>query len=88
MGGGGVTSTEEKERVVEEYFQRLYTTTNSNGMKAVLDKVDWVVTPAMNQTLLQLYSPDEIKRALFPMHPSKSPTLDDMSPFFFKKIFE
>ena len=79
---------EEKEWVAEEYFQRLYTITNLNGMEAVLDKVDRVVTPAMNQTLLQLYSPDEIKRALFHMHPSKSPILDGMSPFFFKKIFE
>ena len=70
-GGGGVTSTEEKERVAEEYFQRLYTITNPNGMEAILDKVDRVVTPVMDQTLLQLYSPDEIKRAFFQMHTSK-----------------
>ena len=76
-----------RERVAEEYFQRLYTTTNPNVIREVLDMVDRVVTPAMNQTLLQPYSPDEIKQALFQMHPSKSPGPDGMSPFFFQKYW-
>ena len=59
--GHWCTTNEEKERLAKEYFQRLYTTTNPNEMGAVLDKVDRVVTSDMNQTLLQSYSPDEIK---------------------------
>ena len=31
--------------------------------------------------------PDEVKRALFHMHPSKSPGSDGMSPFFFQKYW-
>ena len=50
--GRWCTTNEEKERVAEEYFQRLYTIANLNEMGAVLDKVDWVVTSDMNQTLL------------------------------------
>ena len=73
--------------MVEEYFQQLYTTTNSNEIGAILDKVDQVFTPNLNQNLLQPYTPDEIKRALFQMHPSKSPGLDGMSPFFFQKYW-
>ena len=73
--------------MVEEYFQQLYTTTNPNEIGAVLDKVDRVFTPDLNQNLLQPYTPDEIKRALFQMHPSKSPGLDGMSPFFFQKYW-
>ena len=73
--------------MVEEYFQQLYTTTNPNEIGAVLDKVDRVFTPDLNQNLLQPYTPDEIKRALLQMHPSKSPGLDGMSPFFFQKYW-
>ena len=51
-GGRWCATDEEKERVAEEYCQQLYTTTNPNEMRAVLDKVDRVVTPDMNQTLL------------------------------------
>ena len=41
----------------------------------------------MNHTLLQPYSPDEAKQALFQMHPSKSLGPDGMSPFFFQKYW-
>ena len=54
-------------------------------MDPVLDLVDRVVTLDMNNTLLQPYTPDEVKQALFQMHPSKSPGPDGMSPFFFQK---
>lgn len=59
--GRWCTTDEEKKRVAKEYFQRLYTTANPNEMGAILDKVDWVVTLDMNQTLLQSYSAYEIK---------------------------
>ena len=56
-------------------------------METVLDPVERLVTPNMNQQLLQPYTPEEIKRALFQMHPSKSPGPDGMSPFFFQKYW-
>lgn len=56
-------------------------------METVLDPVERLVTPDMNQQLLQPYTPEEIKRALFQMHPSKSPGPDGMSPFFFQKYW-
>ena len=49
--------------------------------------MDRVVTPAMNSTLLQPYTPDEAKQALFQMHPSKSLGPDGMTPFFFQKYW-
>ena len=72
--------------MAESYFQKLFTTANPVGMDPVLDLVDRVVTLDMNNTLLQPYTPDEVKQALFQMHPSKSPGPDGMSPFFFSKI--
>ena len=73
--------------MVESYFQKLFTTTNPIGMDPILDSVDRVGTLDMNSTLLQPYTSDEVKQALFQMHPSKSPRSDGMSPFFFQKYW-
>ena len=56
-------------------------------MDLVLESVDQVVTPDMNHTLFQPYTPNEVRRALFHMHPSKSPEPDGMSPLFFQKYW-
>ena len=71
--------------MAETYFQNLFTMSNSTNLESVLDSVDKVVTPDMNHTPLQPYTQDEVKRALFSMHPSKSPEPDGISPFFFPK---
>ena len=56
-------------------------------MDKVLSLVDRVVTPEMNQSLLQHYTTEEVQRALFQMHPSKSLGLEGVSPFFFQKFW-
>lgn len=73
--------------VAESYFQDLFTTSHLTQMKSLLESVDNVVTPAMNHSLLQPYTPEKVKRALFSMHPSKSPEPDGMSPSFFQKYW-
>ncbi|KAM5578651.1 hypothetical protein ABKV19_008793 [Rosa sericea] len=45
------------------------------------------VSTAMNADLTAPYSDSEIKKALFQMHPSKSPGPDGMSPCFFQKFW-
>ena len=51
----------------------------------LLNSVNSIITPDMNNSLLQRYAPDEVRNALFQMHPSKSPRPDGMSHFFFQK---
>ncbi|KAL6140797.1 hypothetical protein ACLB2K_059090 [Fragaria x ananassa] len=41
----------------------------------------------MNEALLLPYSDEELKKAVFQMHPSKSPGPDGMTPFFFQKYW-
>ena len=41
----------------------------------------------MNETLVQPYTEDEVRTALFQMHPLKAPRPDGMSPFFFQKYW-
>ena len=55
----------------EQYFKALLTSAQPTNMEAVLDPVNRLVTPNMNHQLLQPYTPEEIKRVLFQMHPSK-----------------
>ena len=51
--------------VVERYFLDLFTTTNPSNMDTVLNSVDKVVTPDMNHMLLQPYTFEEVRCALF-----------------------
>ena len=69
--------------IVEEYYNKLFTTTRPRNMERVLEVVDKVVTEDMAHSLTQPYIEEEVKVALFSMHPSKSPDLDGISSFFF-----
>ena len=51
--------------MADRYFQDLFTTTNPSNMDKVLNVVDRVVTPDMNHMLLQPYTPEEVRSALF-----------------------
>ena len=57
------------------------------NMESVLQAVQRKVTPHMNESLTHPYIADEVRLALFQMHPSKSPRLDGMSHFFFQKYW-
>lgn len=74
-------------KLAENYFQNLFTTSNQTSLESILDSVDKVVHPDMNCTLLQPYTPKEVRTALFSMHSSKSPGPNGMSPFFFQKFW-
>ena len=61
-GGGQWHENEEGiARVAEEYFQELFTTSNPSIIEPVVERVDRVVTPLMNQQLLQPYTAEEVK---------------------------
>ena len=76
------TNEEKIATIVEEYYKQLFTSSNSLDMKEVIDSMDKVVTEDMAQDLICPYTMDEVKTALFQMHPSKVPGLDSMSPIF------
>ncbi len=73
--------------IAADYFEELFTTSNPSRIDNTLLAVDGVVTPEMNRRLLLPYNAVEIKRALFQMHPSKSPGPDGMSCIFFQKFW-
>ena len=73
--------------IAEEYHTELFTTSHPRSMERVLEAVDKVVTEDMANFLTQPYSEEEVRVALFSMHPSKAPGSDSMSPFFFQKYW-
>ena len=55
-------------------------------MEDVIDSMDQRVTKGMAHSLTRPYTEEEVKTAIFQMHPSKSLGPDGMSPFFFQKF--
>lgn len=66
-----------------EYFQNLFTA-STGDMRPVLECVDSVITEDQNAALLASISHDEVRAAVFTMHPDKSPGPDGLSPAYFQ----
>ncbi|XP_024199819.1 uncharacterized protein LOC112203021 [Rosa chinensis] len=73
-----------------EYFQCIFTAeqVSPEAIAEVVNATPCRVTQNMNEALLASYTNEEIKKALFQMHPSKSPGPDGMSPFFNQKYWD
>ena len=69
------------------YFQNIFTTSGPTRIEETLVAVDRVVSEEINQQLLLPFTPEEVRVALFQMHPSKAPGSDGMSSFFFQKFW-
>ena len=67
-----------------EYFEELFTTTSPSEVDEFLSKVTPDITPQMNQQLLRIAAEDEVREALFMMHPEKAPGPDGMTALFFQ----
>lgn len=79
----------EKARVIKDYFNGLFTT---NGIaRSDLDEILACNIPRVPddicKKLEEPFTADEIKRAVFQMHPTKSPGPDGFSPVFFQKFW-
>ena len=81
------TNTGEIAVIAEAYYKGLFIASTELSMEDVLTSVDSVVTEEMARSLTCSYIEEEVRAALFQMHPSKSPGLDGMSPFFFQKFW-
>ncbi|XP_062007117.1 uncharacterized protein LOC133724409 [Rosa rugosa] len=87
---GQWTSTPgEVSEILLHYYESILRadTLEPEALNVVLDCLQPKVSEEMNFGLIAPYSDDEIKKALFQMHPSKSPGPDGMSPCFFQKFW-
>jgi hypothetical protein len=75
----------EMQSMTAEFYKTLYTSEGVHDMNLVLDHVPRKVTRDMNEMLSSPYSPDEVKRALFQMFPTKAPGPDGFPAHFFQR---
>ena len=78
--------SEEKgiEKVAVDYFEGLFSTTTPTEFDSVLEEIVPSIFPQMNQVLLRIATEEEVRQALFMMHPEKVPGPEGMTTLFFQ----
>ena len=71
-------------KVAVEYFKKLFSTTSPSEFGSILEDLITGITTQMNQRLLRVATEDEVRQALFMMHPEKEPGPDGMTALFFQ----
>ena len=73
------------EKVIVDYFSKLFYSQGSADISNILRVINPRVSADMNHELLRPVPNEEVKEALFQMHPTKTPRPDGMSPGFYQK---
>ncbi|WZY88832.1 hypothetical protein YC2023_045567 [Brassica napus] len=82
--GNWITEDNGVEKVAVDYFEELFSSTSPSEFDNFLSKIVPGITPQINQRLLRLATEEEVKEALFMMHPEKAPGPDGMTALFFQ----
>lgn len=89
--GVEVYKEEDIAATIESYFRNIFTSTMDNLeqlKKIISDAITPRVTTEQNEALISIPAPDEIKDALFSIHPDKAPGPDGFSACFFQKNWD
>lgn len=76
-------SNEDVQNIIVNYFSNLFQSTQTDGM-LTNGEIVLTVTDEQNQNLMLPIQDEEVKNAVFAMHPSKSPGPDGLNPAFFQ----
>ena len=83
--GNWVNSDIEVEGVAVDYFNELFATSSPSGFEEFLQEVPKLITDYQNRVLTSWATEEEVKSALFLMHPEKAPGPDGMTALFFQR---
>ncbi|XP_062116553.1 uncharacterized protein LOC133830553 [Humulus lupulus] len=73
--------------IMVDYFQNLFSA-SSTEWHYVMDCISASISEEANMDLVRPIEPDEVKQALFQMHPDKSPGPDGFSSGFYQKFWD
>jgi hypothetical protein len=68
-----------------DYFQAIFTTSNSIGIGDFIAALKWMVNDSMNVSLMKEYTKEEVCVALSQMGPLKSPAPDGLPTAFYQE---
>ncbi|KAG7559476.1 Ribonuclease H-like superfamily [Arabidopsis thaliana x Arabidopsis arenosa] len=75
-------------RVAEAYFKKLFTSEDVGYQIGEMDEVIPVVSPRMNDLLMEPVTMEEVKKATFDINPSKCPGPDGMTGYLYQQFWE
>ena len=82
--GNWITEEKGVEKVAVDYFEDLFSTISPSEFDSFLAEVAPSISFQMNQMLLRAATEEEVRHALFMMHPKKAPGPDEMTTLFFQ----
>lgn len=74
--------------IIQGYFQNLFSSEVGDPDSSVIAEVPRRITPEMNEGLLNTFTHEEVKRALFQIGDLKAPGPDGMHAVFYKRFWE
>lgn len=86
--GSWQTDPNEVSSIICKFYENLFSICGGEEVDAVIDVVKPKVNEEMNMKLLSPFTRDEVRVALFQMHPSKAPGPDGMNPKFFQQFWD
>ncbi|GER27027.1 non-LTR retroelement reverse transcriptase-like protein [Striga asiatica] len=78
---------EEIEETISAYFENLYTSQGSSNGHELLPLIPTTITDELNNILLAPVEEDEIRKAVFSIHPLKAPGEDGMTRLFYQNFW-
>ncbi|XP_074336652.1 uncharacterized protein LOC141673815 [Apium graveolens] len=87
VNGEWQESKEEIRGVIENYFEELFTSSNTPDQLSSGERVTQI-TKRVNEELLQEVHEDEVKEAVFAMHPDKACGPEGLNPDFFQVFWD
>ena len=81
------TNEDDISKIITDYFTNIFSSSRPSDMEAAVEGLSAKVTETANATLSADPTGEEIRAALFQMHPNKAPGIDGMHALFYQRFW-